>query len=81
MSMLDEARDRVVRDLHGRPIQEQRTALEREGIKASLANLRTFPCIRTLEGKGRIALHGAYFDIATGTLSVLNQATGDFVAL
>jgi carbonic anhydrase len=55
--------------------------LEKEAIKASLANLRTFPFIKLLEGKSRLALHGAYFDIATGTLAVLNQTTGAFVAL
>ena len=54
-------------------------ALVREGIKTSLANLRTFPCIQTLEGKGRITLHGAYFDIASGTLSALDHATNTFV--
>jgi len=81
MSMLDEGRARVLGSLAGRPIEEVRGALEREGVRTSLANLRTFPCIQTLEGKGRIALHGAYFDIASGMLSVLNGATGEFVDL
>lgn len=81
MSMLDEAKATVLAGHAGRPPTELRAALEREGIKTSLANLRTFPCIQALEGKGRIALHGAHFDIASGTLSVLNQATGKFLAL
>jgi carbonic anhydrase len=81
MSMLDAAKAAVLAQNVGRAPAELRAALEREGIKTSLANLRTFPCIQTLEGKGRIALHGAHFDIASGTLSVLNQATGEFVAL
>lgn len=77
MSMLDDARDRVLAS--GVPAgPEQRSLLEREAVKTSLANLRTFPCIQTLEGKGRISLHGAYFDIASGTLQVLNAATGTF---
>jgi carbonic anhydrase len=37
--------------------------------------------VQILEGKGRLALHGAYFDIASGQLSILNEATGDFVPL
>ena len=78
MSMLDAARARIFADKTLQPGREQRAALEREGIKESLANLRTFPCIQILEGKGRIALHGAYFDIAAGTLSVLNHATDAF---
>lgn len=81
MSMLDDAKQEVLARLAGRPPAELRAALEREGIKASLANLRTFPCIQTLESKGRIALHGAHFEIAGGTLSVLNQATGQFMPL
>jgi carbonic anhydrase len=79
MSMLDAARDTVLHNPNLAPGPEQRAALELEGIKTSLANLRTFPCIQILEGKGRISLHGAHFDIATGTLSVLNSAAGKFV--
>ncbi len=79
MSMLDEARDGVRRDFSGRPVSEMATELERAGVKTSLANLRTFPCIQTLEGRGRISLHGAHFDISTGALTVLNQGTGAFV--
>ena len=37
-----------------------------------------FPVHPTLEGKGRVALHGAHFDIATGTLSVLNHSRNEF---
>jgi carbonic anhydrase len=81
MSMLDVARDDLLSRMAGKPPVEVRAALEREGIKTSLANLRTFPCIQILEGKGRIHLHGAYFDIATGTLEALNSATGQFVAV
>lgn len=57
---------------------ERQTALERISIRYSLANLRTFPCVSILEGKGRIALHGAWFDISTGELWVMNPETGDF---
>ncbi len=79
MSMLDDAREDVRSRLATRPVGELAAALEREGIKTSLANLRTFPCIQILEGRGRIALYGAHFDIATGALSVLNEGTGVFV--
>jgi len=48
-------------------------------IQQSLANLRTFPCISILEGKGRLKLHGAYFAVATGVLMVPAAATGQFV--
>jgi carbonic anhydrase len=81
MSMLDgplETLKAARPDLDGPAL---RVALEHEAVKTSLTNLRTFPCIQVLESKGRVALHGAYFDIATGTLEALNHATDQFVAV
>src|SRR5690242_10630199 len=57
---------------------ERQTALERISIRYSIANLRTFPCVNILEGKGRLTLSGAWFDISTGELWVMNRETGDF---
>ena len=57
---------------------ERQTALERISIRFSIANLRTFPCVSILEKKERLALHGAWFDISTGELWVMNPETGDF---
>jgi carbonic anhydrase len=48
-------------------------------IQQSLTNLRTFPCIQILEGKGRLQLHGAYFAVATGVLMLLDPVSGQFV--
>ncbi|MBR2691998.1 MAG: carbonic anhydrase [Aquamicrobium sp.] len=57
---------------------ERQTALERISIRYSIANLRTFPCVKILEGKGKLTLHGAWFDISTGELWAMNNETGDF---
>ncbi|MBO9630860.1 MAG: carbonic anhydrase, partial [Shinella sp.] len=57
---------------------ERQRALERVSIRNSIANLRTFPCVRILEEKGRMQLHGAWFDISTGELWIMDAATGDF---
>ena len=57
---------------------ERQTALERISIRYSIANLRSFPSIGELEGKGQLTLHGAWFDISTGELWVMNHETGDF---
>ena len=57
---------------------ERQTALERISVRYSIANLRTFPCVSILEGKGRLTLHGAWFDISSGELWVMNKETGDF---
>jgi carbonic anhydrase len=46
--------------------------LSLESIKQSLANLRTFPCVRKLEERGKIKLHGAYFGVMDGRLLVYN---------
>ena len=57
---------------------ERQTALERISIRYSIANLGPFPASSILEGKGRLSLHGAWFDISTGELWVMNSETGDF---
>ena len=50
-------------------------------IRQSLANLRTFPCVQTLEGRGRLHLHGAYFGVATGELLGLDETSGEFTRI
>ena len=57
---------------------ERRTALERISIRHSVANLKTFPCIDILHGRGKLHLHGAWFDIALGELWTMDPETGDF---
>ena len=52
--------------------------LERVSIAKTLDNLMTFPCVRILVERGRLSLHGAYFGVATGELSVLDQSQGRF---
>jgi carbonic anhydrase len=58
---------------------ERQTALERASIRASIENLRSFPCVSILEGKGRLAVHGAWFDIESGELWVMDPVSGDFI--
>ena len=81
MSMLDDARLRVLASHQMSSQGEKLKALEMEGVKTSIKNLRTFPFVQDVESKGRLSLHGAYFDIATGTLSVLNHSRGEFFTL
>lgn len=58
---------------------ERQTALERISIRNSIVNLRTFPCVDILVKKGRLTLHGAWFDISTGELWAMDPETGDFL--
>lgn len=81
MSMLDEARLHVLTNHQTASSAEKHRLLELEGIKTSIKNLRTFPFVKKEEDKGRLSLHGAYFEIASGTLSVLNHSRGEFFPL
>lgn len=58
---------------------ERQTALERFSIRNSIRNLRTFPYIKTREEDGSLAVHGAWFDISTGELWIMDAETGDFI--
>ncbi|WP_295807877.1 carbonic anhydrase [uncultured Nitratireductor sp.] len=57
---------------------ERQTALERISIRYQIQNLRSFPCVKILEDKGKLSLHGAWFDISNGELWAMNPETGDF---
>jgi carbonic anhydrase len=50
--------------------EQRERRVERASIEHSLANLRTFPWIRTREAHGEIELHGVWFDIGLGELHV-----------
>jgi carbonic anhydrase len=47
-------------------------------IGKTLDNLMTFPCVNILAGRGKLQLHGAYFDVFSGALRIRDAATGDF---
>jgi carbonic anhydrase len=77
VGMLSRARDRV-RARHGELDRDAYTDMEREAVKVSLANLRTFPWIAEREADGRMSLHGAHFAIAEGRLYMLDEADENF---
>jgi carbonic anhydrase len=52
--------------------------LEQANVLNSLDNLLTFPRLAKLIEKGKVETHGAYFGVATGDLSVLDKASGEF---
>ncbi len=77
VGMLAEARERV-RAHHPELGGDAFLEMEREAVRVSLANLRTFPWIADREQAGTLALRGAHFSIAEGRLYVLDEAEGDF---
>ena len=77
VGMLNEARERV-RSRHEILDRSAFLEMEREAVKVSLANLRTFPWIAEREQAGTLRVHGAHFSIAEGILYVLDEAEGEF---
>ncbi|MCK6452792.1 MAG: carbonic anhydrase [Alphaproteobacteria bacterium] len=73
MSLLARSREDVLLTMAGQPRDAVQRALEQRSIRSSLANLRTFGCVKTLEERGRLHLHGAHFDIGTGQLALLQE--------
>lgn len=74
MTIIGEARSRVLLERPADPLG----TLEREAIKVSLKNLRTFPYVAEREHDGRLKLHGALFGIESGELLVLDETSGTF---
>ncbi|MBB4104124.1 carbonic anhydrase [Allorhizobium borbori] len=58
---------------------ERQTALERVSIRNSVNNLRSFPFVREREKAGEVHIHGAWFDISSGELWVMDGDSGDFI--
>jgi carbonic anhydrase len=52
--------------------------LELRAIEVTLANLMTFPCVSILVERGKLNLHGAYFGVAEGELSLRDPVSGEF---
>ena len=77
IGLLDEVRGKVV-EAHGTHGRTAERAMEQAGVKVSLANLRTFPCIRQKERSGELRLTGAFFAISDGILHLLDEAGGEF---
>ena len=78
MNMLGDLPDQLGNSTLLTPAERQ-TALERISIRNSIRNLRTFPYVAELEKEGKLAVHGAWFDISTGELWIMDSASGDFL--
>ena len=58
---------------------EYLTRLEQANVVNSIDNLMTFPRLRVVIERRQVLVHGAYFGVATGQLSVRDPATEKFV--
>lgn len=79
ISLLEPVAARIER-VEGESAETLQTKLEEGAIRQSIEHLKSFPCVSILLERGQIALHGAWFDISTGRLSVLDPVTGAFNA-
>ncbi|PLK25849.1 carbonic anhydrase [Novosphingobium sp. TH158] len=77
IALLDDAREHVAAQF-GTQGREAEREMEKAGVKVSLHNLRTFPCIRRKEASGELRLRGAFFAISDGVLHVLDDSDGHF---
>ena len=80
MSILESTRDATVM-CPGETEADYISRLEKKAVLTSLRNLMTFPCVSILVERGKLKLHGAYFGVARGSLSVLDPASGEFHAV
>ncbi|MDR6788558.1 carbonic anhydrase [Sphingomonas sp. BE138] len=71
IKLLDDAREKVIAEYGDGP--EGQTALEREGVKVSIENLKTFPFVKARLDDGSLKIHGAVFAIKDGKLNVLQE--------
>lgn len=77
ISLLDEARNGVAAE-HGTSGREAERHMEHAGVKVSLQNLMTFPCVASKVAKGELKLRGTFFAISDGVLHLLDEESGEF---
>jgi carbonic anhydrase len=77
MSLVRPAAEQIQNNALMTPTERQ-TALERVSIRNSISNLQTFPFVQNGCESGELSVHGAWFDISTGELWVMDDK-GDFV--
>lgn len=81
VQIAEPARQQVLQELAGRPMDEQIRACEMASLIVSLDNLMTFPFISERVESGKLALIGWYFDIGKGALYDFDQESNDFKSL
>jgi len=75
------ARDKVMKEMPDASAEEAARACEKEAILVSLKNLASFPWVKERVARGKLSLHGWYYDISDGHLQYYNQLTGEFETL
>ena len=76
VSILDEARDRVLARAPDASAAEKQQGLEHEGVRQSLKNLQDFPFVAEAIAHRGLQLHGAWFSIGDAALHWLSGEQG-----
>jgi carbonic anhydrase len=80
MSLIKPAAE-MVGSRDDRPLADYLTQLEQASIAKTLDNLMTFPWVHALVQCQCLHLHAAYFDVATGLLTVRDPEAGVFSSI
>jgi carbonic anhydrase len=67
-----------VEQRHHETMADFTVRIEKAAVFRSLENLMTFPFVQAAVERGELELHGAYFGVAEGSLSVLDQTAKEF---
>lgn len=78
VKMMSDDRDAVLAEMPHASMGDKLEALELRAINSSINNLRGFPFVKSKEDAGELALHGAYFDVSSGSLFALDTKTNQF---
>jgi len=81
MSLLKAARGTVIANNPGQAPDVLQRELEQAGVVSSLGNLMSFAFVAERVAAGSLAVHGAYFDIATGDLQAYDRQARRFESL
>lgn len=81
MRIAEPVRQEVLRELSHKHKEGRCRAAELASILHSLDNLMTYPWIRRRVEAGKLALHGWYFDIGTGSLLAYSPRKQEFLSL
>ncbi|MBV1777468.1 carbonic anhydrase [Burkholderiaceae bacterium DAT-1] len=75
------ARDQVIQEMPAASPREWQRACELASILVSLNNLRSFPWVKDRVDKGKLTLHGWYFDLDAGALLGWSPRADSFLPL
>lgn len=81
MAIAEPARRKAVECARDDSLDARAALCEHEGLKVSLANLMTFPWIKSRVEAGTLKLHAWHYDIGSSAIFRLDEETDSFVPL